>query len=120
MHIETDVWDIRFANTQNHGHWPLPYLAVGNEFAKFTEAADKTLTQRLLYVSSPAREPVNGGCDAWKRRILLEYDAWKRRLLGFGRLTLKNRKFFTMARWDKKYCALASRRFCLPEVVTKL
>ena len=58
MHIETDVWDIRFANTQNHGHWPLPYLAVGNEFAKFTEAADKTLTQRLLYVSSPAREPV--------------------------------------------------------------
>ena len=38
----------------------LPYRAGNFEFARFEQAADKTLTQRLLYVSPPARNPVNG------------------------------------------------------------
>ena len=32
-------------------------LRMLSEFARFTRAADKTLTQRLLYVSSPAFRP---------------------------------------------------------------
>ena len=35
----------------------LPYRAIGNEFAKFTEAADKTLTQRLFICLLPAFRP---------------------------------------------------------------